>query len=189
VAVILLALTSLAPVVGAPARAVRESGKLVRVVVRAAPGASNVADAIRSVGGIVERPIAIIDGYSALLPTSGIAALQATSGVASVSDDQSLHLMSTTYSAGTDPYSLFQLQQDAGARGMWGKKFTGAGVDVALIDSSVTPVPGLDGAGKIVYGPDLTEESQNPATANLDTFGHGTFMAGIIAGDSPDYRR
>jgi serine protease AprX len=160
----------------------RESAGLVRVVVRAVPGADNVTAAISSVGGTVERSIGIIHGYSALVPTSAVAALRTTADVASVSEDQSLHLMSTTYSAGTDPYSLFQLQQDAGARGMWGKKFTGAGIDIALIDSGVTPVPGLDTAGKIVYGPDLTEESQNPATANLDTFGHGTFMAGIIAG-------
>jgi subtilase family protein len=182
VAVVLLALTTVVPVVGASTRAVRESGKLVRVVVRATPGATNVADAILSVGGVVERPIAIIDGYSALLPASGIGVLRATTGIASVSEDERLHLMSTTYSAGNDPYSLYQVQQDLGARGMWGKKFTGAGIDIALIDSGVTPVVGLDGAGKIVYGPDLTEESQNPATANLDTFGHGTFMAGIIAG-------
>jgi serine protease AprX len=150
--------------------------------VRAVPGATNVAGAIASVGGIVERPIAIIDGYSALVPTGAVAALQSTAGVASVSEDQSLHMLSTTYSAGNDPYSLYQLQQDLGARGMWGKKYTGAGIDIALIDSGVTPVAGLDAPGKIVYGPDLTEESQNPATANLDTFGHGTFMAGIIAG-------
>ena len=37
-------------------------------------------------------------------------------------------------------------------------------------------------AGKIVYGPDLSLESQAPNLTNLDTFGHGTFMAGIIAG-------
>jgi serine protease AprX len=90
--------------------------------------------------------------------------------------------MSTTYAADKDPYSLFQSQQDLGARAMWGQHFTGDNTDVALIDSGVTPVAGLDAPGKVIYGPDLTEESQNPATANLDTYGHGTFMAGIIAG-------
>jgi serine protease AprX len=60
--------------------------------------------------------------------------------------------------------------------------YTGAGIDVAVIDTGVVPVPGLDGPGKIIYGPDLSLESQNPALTRLDTFGHGTFMAGVIAG-------
>ena len=41
---------------------------------------------------------------------------------------------------------------------------------------------GLAGDGKIVYGPDLSFESQSPDLTDLDTNGHGTFMAGIIAG-------
>src|SRR5205823_4058136 len=60
--------------------------------------------------------------------------------------------------------------------------YTGKGVDVALIDSGVSPVDGLNLPGKIVYGPDLSLESQAPNLTNFDTFGHGTFMAGLIAG-------
>ena len=41
---------------------------------------------------------------------------------------------------------------------------------------------GLDAPGKVVYGPDLSLESQAPNLRNLDTYGHGTFMAGLIAG-------
>ncbi len=62
----------------------------------------------------------------------------------------------------------------------------GQGIDVALIDSGVTPVHGLDQAGKLIYGPDLSNEGAIPNLANLDTFGHGTHLAGIIAGDDGD---
>ena len=52
---------------------------------------------------------------------------------------------------------------------------TGKGVTVALIDSGVSPMADL--AGRVVYGPDLT----GTHTVN-DLVGHGTAMAGLIAG-------
>jgi serine protease AprX len=64
---------------------------------------------------------------------------------------------------------------------MWAKGYTGKGVGVALIDTGVVPVQGLK-SGNIVNGPDLSLDSQAPQ-GNLDGFGHGTHMAGIIAGN------
>ncbi|GAA3927449.1 S8 family serine peptidase [Actinoplanes auranticolor] len=68
-----------------------------------------------------------------------------------------------------------------------GVALTGSGVGVALIDSGVSPVKGLDGAGKVINGPDLSFESQAANLRHLDTFGHGTHMAGIIAGQDPTF--
>jgi serine protease AprX len=59
----------------------------------------------------------------------------------------------------------------------------GQGIDVALIDSGVNAVPGLDGPNKLVIGPDLSFDAPSPKVANLDGFGHGTAMASIIAGN------
>src|SRR5204863_3544205 len=83
-----------------------------------------------------------------------------------------------------DGYSMSTITQLAGARDWWNAGYTGTGVDVALIDSGVAPVEGLTDAGKIVNGPDLSLESQAPNLRYLDTYGHGTFMAGLIAGRS-----
>ena len=62
------------------------------------------------------------------------------------------------------------------ARGVSGK-----GVGVALIDTGVVPVRGLT-SGNVVNGPDLSFDGQSPAPY-LDGFGHGTHLAGIIAGN------
>ena len=59
---------------------------------------------------------------------------------------------------------------------------TGKDVTVALIDTGVVGVPGLDKDDKVIDGPDLSFESQSASTRYLDGFGHGTHLAGIIAG-------
>ncbi|MCB0979304.1 MAG: S8 family serine peptidase [Ilumatobacter sp.] len=83
---------------------------------------------------------------------------------------------------GSDGWSMKSATEILGATDYWDAGFTGAGIDVAIIDTGVAPVPGLDAPGKVIHGPDLSFESQNPALARLDTNGHGTFMAGLIAG-------
>ena len=70
-----------------------------------------------------------------------------------------------------------------GVQAWWNAGDTGKGVDVAVIDTGVAPVAGLDAPGKVINGPDLSLESQNPSLQYLDTNGHGTFMAGLIAGN------
>ena len=61
-----------------------------------------------------------------------------------------------------------------GAQAWWAAGYTGKGVDVALIDSGIAPVEGLDAPGKVIHGPDLSLESQASNLTNLDTYGHGT---------------
>jgi serine protease AprX len=86
------------------------------------------------------------------------------------------------YEPGADPYSMKSMTEMTGVTAFWDQGYTGTGVDVAVIDTGVSPVEGLATPGKIVNGPDLSLESQAPNLTHLDTNGHGTFIAGIIAG-------
>jgi serine protease AprX len=78
--------------------------------------------------------------------------------------------------------SMYRSLEAIGAGEMWNDGYRGAGVDVAVIDTGVTPVNGLRTPGKVIHGPDLSWESQSPGARHLDSYGHGTHMAGIIAG-------
>jgi serine protease AprX len=91
-----------------------------------------------------------------------------------------------TYDPATDPNSMAATTLYTGAQAWWNAGYTGQGIDVAVIDSGVSPVPGLDAPGKVIYGPDLSLESQATNLTQLDTYGHGTFMAGLIAAHPQD---
>ena len=95
------------------------------------------------------------------------------------------------YDPAKDPGSLYTVTKSIGARNTWkqkdalGRAVTGQGVTVAVLDSGVAAVPGLDGPGKIVRGPDLSLEVNGTTVMEPDTFGHGTHMASIIGGSDP----
>ncbi len=64
-------------------------------------------------------------------------------------------------------------------------------VTVAVIDTGISPVGGL--GAKLLAVPDPKDPSKTAACANFssetgdcsDNYGHGTFLAGLIAGDAP----
>jgi serine protease AprX len=191
----LLVLALLAALVGAvltPAANARKpapGGQPVSVIVRTAPGAGVEAEKLLArLGGAVGRRLAIIHGFTATVPASTLARLQDSPQVASVTPNRPVTLQ--TFNGDFDPErdygSLFRAARVLDAEKAWDHGLTGRGVDVALLDSGVAPVKGLDGPGKVVNAVDLSPEGTHPEVAYLDGYGHGTHMAGILAGRDPE---
>ncbi|HMC70030.1 MAG TPA: S8 family serine peptidase, partial [Mycobacteriales bacterium] len=78
--------------------------------------------------------------------------------------------------------SMGLVNQTVGADRLQSAGYTGRGVGVALIDTGVASVQGLT-SGNVVNGPDLSLDNPMTSLVNSDGFGHGTHMAGIIAGN------
>ena len=77
-------------------------------------------------------------------------------------EDEKASKETGSWKADKDLGSLYSATKWYGANDAWsdsdsrGLKITGRGVDVAVIDTGVAPVAGLNATGKVVNGPDLS---------------------------------
>lgn len=171
-----------------PARA---SASVVRAdyVVLAENGRTDVAKKLaRRHGGTILKNLDLIGAFVARLKPREAAALARHRAIRSVTRDGSLirtpRAVRPTMAAGDYDGRPETIAAMLGVDQLWARGYTGAGIDVALVDSGVATVPGLDGDNKVIYGPDLSFESQSAELRHRDTFGHGTHMAGLIVGQT-----
>jgi serine protease AprX len=153
-----------------------------RVIVQTADGSlTAVVSAARKLGAHVVSTQASLDTVVVDLPTNRLDDLRLVVGVDAATRDMRVHLNSVPSVTGS-PGDISNIAVATGATDYWKDGYFGQGVDVALLDSGVLPIDGLTTPNKLVIGPDLSRESQSPSLFGLDTFGHGTHMAGIIGG-------
>ena len=186
IALFLVAMLSTS-ILSAPAReGIADAGRqVVSVIVRAAPGEGpDARRAIEGLGGSISLRLGILHGFVADVPAAALRALGADPSIAGITPDSHVQLHGAQTAAGGSG-SLREVTTSTRALDAWRQGATGEGVDVAVIDTGVSPVHGLDGPDKVVYGPDLSFDSQVPELAHLDAYGHGTHIAGIIAGRDP----
>jgi serine protease AprX len=166
-----------------PALASQQHGTVQVIVVRRAAGRA-AEQAVHAAGGTVTRDLPLIHGFAARVPAAHLAQLAKSGAVASISLDKKVTVQATTLPTGGGG-NVFQKEirtDDVRRTGV-----TGTGVTVALVDTGVSDLPDL--AGRIVTV--QTDALGHTAPCmNLsgeadcsDSYGHGTFLAGLIAGN------
>ena len=184
---LLLAVVTAAAMAALPARSATTGDRgLLDVVVQG----TGALDAISGAGGRVTGELPIIGGLLASVPASRLAGLRAAPGVRGVSDaatplkmhgrfepELDTELVAPRLLGGDDDDAA--RDQGAAARTraarVWGRT-TGEGVAVAVLDTGIAPSSSF--GRRVVARADLTGEQ-----SFTDAYGHGTFMAGLIAGD------
>lgn len=145
-----------------------QDGDSLRVV---SDTATSTSDAIATVDQVQDRPDVVAVEVDTTRRLTGLPASQSRPGVTSTIRRESRAAAIPS----ADPSRSQQWALDAlDAETAWASS-TGTGVTVAVIDSGVSRHPDL--AGKFVRGVDLV----NGGNGRMDSNGHGTHVAGIIA--------
>src|SRR3984957_19189076 len=158
------------------------SNQKAQVIVQYAPGTQTncsgllglvfclVGDILK-LGGTILGQLPLINGLVAALDGNGLVSLSNQSNVVYISTDRPL-----------SP-SLSNAASAVNAEFAWQSNYTGAGVGVALIDSGVSNHPdlytGILPFPRVVYQQSFVSGSSSAS----DQYGHGTHVAGLIAGD------
>jgi serine protease AprX len=139
-------------------------------------GAVDAAGAAQAVGGSVLRSFRDLGAAEVSITRAGLASLANSPDVTTIPD------LPITLQGGpvasTSPHTPSAVfSQETGADQLAQSGDTGQGVTVAVLDTGIANLP--DFSGRLVGGVDLTGEG-NPFS---DGFGHGTFVAGLVAGN------
>ena len=148
----------------------RTSGGHSRVIVQLTPGVS--ADvAVRGLRGTIGRRLASVDGQVADVPDTELSALARLPGVSGVSLDR--RVVGTMERTGATIGSNW-VRESLG--------FDGTGIGIAVIDSGVANWHDDLGSGRVTRFVDFV----NFQSTAYDDYGHGTHVAGILAGNGHD---
>ena len=132
-----------------------------------------MAAAVRAAGGRVLADLPVVDGVSAVVPAAALRALADAADVHAVTADRVGRFVDFAWDEIPSASTFTRTVQ---ATSSWTRGNYGRGVGVAVLDTGVSPMPDL--ADRLVHGPDLSGEG-----TVVDSYGHGTVMAGLIAGN------
>jgi serine protease AprX len=131
---------------------------------------------VNLVGGRTLTSLPIVNGVLAQVPSSTAVSLLETLGLVT-SPDAPVAVDGLVGALPETVPSANSFRDATGATRLAADGVTGSGVGVAVLDTGVAPSP--DFGSRLVSGADFSGEGNSLR----DSYGHGTFVAGLIAGD------
>lgn len=155
--------------------------QLVRVIAQKVAGTQDAETLVAELGGQVVSDLSIINAFAAEMTAEAALELAQADGVRWVSLDAPVE------SAGgkppkdepttTDPENTYL--DTMGVYDLWDMGLTGAGIGVAIVDSGIAEEEGWN----IEV---ITQKFATNSRSDKDIYGHGTHVAGIVAGNGSD---
>jgi serine protease AprX len=171
--------------------ALRHPSRRVEVIVQLQAGATP-ASALRAVhqaGGVVIAQLPIISGFAARMPARAAAGLRSVASVRVVSLNAAIRPTSDGGATSADGAGS-GASYDAAVQApqAWLRGADGQGVGVAVVDTGVAgDLPDFRRSPTSTQSRVIVSAVVNPAAPNAtDAYGHGTHVAGIIAGNGWD---
>jgi serine protease AprX len=158
------------------------------IVQTASRSGAAVEKSVGRLGGRVTHELPIVGGFAARIPARAVDRVAHLTGVRSISLDGRMHVQAAPPSTNV-PVNLRPsvYRKLVGASRLSSAGYNGQGTTVALIDTGVTSMPDLADNLVSITGPDgISQQACVNFSGSLscnDEFGHGTFIAGLIAGD------
>jgi len=157
------------------------SSQHVQVIVQYAPNAQTncsgllgllgcVVGDVLQLGGDLIGMLPVVNGLVASLDGNSIQKLSNRSDVLYISRDRPVNLLADTPAPAVN------------AAVAWNANYTGSGVGVAVIDSGVNSHPDLSTPG-LTSSRVAFNQSFLSSSSSADQYGHGTHIAGLIAGN------
>ncbi len=155
---------------GSPARTVR------LVITLQGADTDQVAGKIAELGGKVRGHFSHIDEMAVELPVESLDELAATDGVRYLAPDREVAALASQLDTTTGASLVYPGMLSPGG-------YDGSGITVAVVDSGIDPghldvIDDLTKKRRVLLGVDFTPKGKID-----DLFGHGSHVAGIIAGD------
>ncbi len=152
----------------------------INVIVQKRDGSNAAEGLVRQVGGRITRNLSLIHAFAARVPARNVRTLAASHSVNWMTPDANT-VKSSSYVCCSSAALSQTYTESIGAASLWGR-YKGTGIGVAIVDSGVnggTDLNNANGSNRLLYAVRINSNTKYAA----DKYGHGTHVAGIVAGD------